>query len=125
MVTREAEWDRNERNRMLALEVYEMQVCADCGYHESVLADRTNVIMPELRYCPVCAGGDTYARVLHEQDEEWASQHKDAAPKVRRPADGRRMVMRHLSPAEADAERQRRQRKGGEPGGNTPREGRS
>lgn len=118
VVTRDAEWDSNERNRMLALEMYEAQVC-DCGFHESVLSDPSNIIMPKPRVCPVCAGLDGYMRVLKADDDEWDKKHKDPSPAEKRPSDGRRVSLQHLSPAEAEAERQKR--KGGGQRGNSPR----
>ena len=89
-VTREPEWDDAERNQMLALDAYERGVCA-CGFHESLIDPTTLHVTFEDRVCPVCAGAAQYGRVLSARDEEFSKAlGKDASPREKRPADGRR-----------------------------------
>lgn len=110
---------------MLALDLYEVKVCPGCGFHDSVTGDPENLIIPEHHVCPVCAGRAQYERVVTQRDEEArALVSKDAPPHTPQPADGRSIIMRQLSPAEADRERERR-RKGGGSRGHTPGEGRT
>lgn len=122
-MTREPEWDENERNRMLALDFYDAQVCAGCGFHESVTSDPANLVMPEQHLCSVCAGKAQYERLVSHEDEKREGHIPDAAPpQYPRPSDGRRVVLRHLSPTEAEAEQERR-RKAGASRGHSSREG--
>ena len=89
--------------RLLALAEYERGVHT-CGYHWSLLEDKTNVFMPEFRTCPVCRGATRFSRIQKEADEQIRKGNKDnpAAPD---PADGRDLLMRHLPPDEAASAR--------------------
>lgn len=94
---------------MIALARYEANVHA-CGFHASVLEDKTNFIQPEWHKCAVCAVADQYARVqLDEDDGALKARHGDAIPpKAPRPGDGRSLMLRQLSPAEVEEIRAKR-----------------
>lgn len=97
-VAREAEWDDESREQMLALAEYEAGVCA-CGFHKTLTRDKSNVFSPETDHCPVCAGWATYGRIQAKDDREQEERlGKDPAPKRPRPGDGRRVFMR-MTPA--------------------------
>jgi hypothetical protein len=97
VVTREAEWDDFERERLIGLAVYERGVCA-CGFHESVASDRENHFTFEDSTCPVCRGAARYARMQAATDER--QRDDNAAPATPRPGDGRRTFIRRLSATE-------------------------
>lgn len=104
-VTREPEWDDNQRNLMLALAQFEAESCRGCGYHES-LTDPANghTFTPESRICTVCAGADQYARRQSADDEAADKNLSDQAPpETPRPRDGRSTFMRPMSPDEVAA----------------------
>lgn len=111
VVTREPEWDDDERNRLLALGEYEAGV-GPCGYHHSLTVDPANFFAPHVEECPVCAAGARYMRVLAERDEsaraDLRSRFRGKPPAdAPDPADGRRVFMRRLSPGEVAAQRAR------------------
>jgi hypothetical protein len=106
LVHREAEWDDDERRRMMALGRYEAD-CHECGYHWSVLNDTDNVFMPEHRVCPVCRGARRFERIQDNADKAYRKQNEDK-PLAPDPSDGRTLYMRQLSPEEAAALREGR-----------------
>lgn len=106
VVTREPEWDDEQRNLMLALAQYKAELC-DCGNHISLTDDPSNVFQPTERVCAVCAGADRYTRVQQEADEKAIGEKPSAH--TPRPSDGRRTYMRLLPPDEVAAARAKRQ----------------
>jgi hypothetical protein len=56
----EPEWSDDDRMRLLALAQYEAGV-HECGFHWSLLEDKSNVFMPEMKVCPVCRGATRFA----------------------------------------------------------------
>lgn len=94
VVTREAEWDDWERQKMLELAQYESRLCA-CGFPEDI-ADSDPDLEIAYRVCPVCAGLAQAMRAQAEADKrETALLGKTPAPEAPRPEDGRRI---HLKP---------------------------
>lgn len=90
VVTREVEWDDEERAKMFGLEMYESQVCA-CGLHES-LAQTDPDIEILLPVCPVCAGFERQMRVLRASDAKKVGDNP--APETPLPGDGRTTQLR-------------------------------
>jgi hypothetical protein len=105
-VTRESEFDDDDRTRLLALGHYEAGL-HECGFHWSLLEDTSNVFMPEHKTCPVCRGAARYERLQHRADEDAAAGLQDN-PSAPRPTDGRSLYMRLLPPHEVDEIRARR-----------------
>ncbi len=95
----EPEWSDDDRIRLLALAQYESGV-HECGFHWSLLEDKSNVFMPEHKVCPVCRGATRYARIQNKADEGARKQNENN-PHAPDPADGRSLYMRQLSPHEA------------------------
>lgn len=90
---------------MLALARYELKVC-DCGFHESLARDPSNHFTPEVEQCPVCKGVAQFMRVLNAGDERSRKAFGDKRPPATPdPADGRRVLMRMMSPDEVAARR--------------------
>lgn len=109
VVTREAEWDDEQRERMLALGIYEAQVC-ECGFHASLANNPANFFTFETKVCPVCAGVAKFGRRQSDADEkEVKARHgeDDPPPNATLPDDGRRMFVRQMSPDEVARLRQR------------------
>lgn len=93
VVTRESEWDDLEREKMLALEQYESEICS-CGFHVSV-ADRDPHLETTVRKCPVCAGLAVNARVIAAEDKKQIEAlGKSPDPLTPRPDDGRHFGLR-------------------------------
>ena len=93
---------------MLALGAYESGVC-DCGVHESLTEDKSNVFTFEDRHCPVCRGVARYQRVQTDMDEKATKAlGENPPPHSPRPSDGRRTFVRQMSPTEVEARRARR-----------------
>lgn len=104
VVTREAEWDDRQRERMLALAYYERGVC-DCGFHESVATDRANTFTFETKVCPLCRASAKMNRIQASADETADNQLGEKAPPgAPRAADGRRTFLRQLTPLEVAAQ---------------------
>lgn len=101
VVTREAEWDDVERDKMLALAYYEAGIC-DCGQHRSLARDKTQVFQLEVEKCPLCAELEAQGRVRQKADEAVKKRLKDF-PERARPEDGRKLYVRHLTPDEVAA----------------------
>lgn len=107
VVVREPEWSDDDRNRLLALGLYEDGVC-DCGFHESVATDMTNHFTFENRTCPLCRGGARWARMQAADDDTQRKAHgENPPPGTPDPADGRRTYTKLLSPAEVEQMRRR------------------
>lgn len=100
-VTREPEWDDQQRANMLALAEYEADLCA-CGLPKDV-ADTDPDLRAKYRTCPVCAGLAKEARRQHKADES-AVRHlgSEPDPYAHRPADGRHFA--GLEPVDLDEE---------------------
>jgi hypothetical protein len=107
VVERESRIDDRDRGDLLALAMYEREVC-NCGWHPSIADDESNTFQPATRICPVCAGLATYGRVLADHDKKWSEANRDAAAMVARPSDGRHMTVRYLTPEQAAAEHEKR-----------------
>lgn len=101
VVTRETEWDDRQRDRLLALGLYESGVC-ECGFHRKVASDTDNLFTFQTETCPVCRGVARMSRMQEREDEEEAKRlGEKPAPSTPRLADGRRTFVRQLPPAEA------------------------
>ena len=88
IVTRDVEWDDQQRANMLALAEYEADLCA-CGLPKHV-ADTDPHLELKYRVCPVCAGLAKAARMQQKLDEEEVrTLGKEPAPEADRPTDGR------------------------------------
>jgi hypothetical protein len=107
VVERESRIDDADRADLLALALYEAEVCA-CGYHASIANDASNDFQPGSRVCPVCAGASVWTRIQQEGDEAAQKSMKDAPAASPRPWDGRHSYMRLLTPQQAVAEREKR-----------------
>lgn len=102
MVTREAEWDDVQRDRMLGLGIYEAGIC-ECGIHESLTSDPSNHFTFEQRTCSVCRGVARYGRMMaHSDDLARKTIGENPPPGTPDPADGRRLFVKMLSPLEVD-----------------------
>ena len=110
MVTRDPEFDDGDLERFLALRGYQAGIC-ECGVHESLTADRSNLFTFEKRVCPVCKGAEQYGRVLADEDKRAEERLKDSPPVTPRPSDGRRVFVRQLSAMEVAARRARTPRR--------------
>ena len=88
IVTREPEWDDQQRTNMLALAEYEADLCA-CGLPKHV-ADADPSLEVKYRVCPVCAGLAKTARIQQSIDETATrALGEKPAPEADRPTDGR------------------------------------
>ena len=102
-MTREAEWDDRQRERLLALSIYERGVC-ECGFHESLATDRANNFTFETKTCPVCRGVAKMARLqFHADEQSDKAMGENPPPGLPRAADGRRTYVRMMSPLEVAA----------------------
>lgn len=87
-VTREPEWDDYERDKMLALELYESEVC-ECGFHKSIAHDPDQWFDLESVTCPLCADIAARMRSIAKSDQAEDDALKEK-PGKKRTADGRR-----------------------------------
>jgi hypothetical protein len=118
VVETEPEWDDTMRNVVLGLATHDRDCCPGCGLHKSVHRDKSNAFTLDVEVCSVCRSQDIYARVLNAADDE-ADPHDPKTgkskklPSESRPADGRHVYMRSLTPSEIDEHRKttRRRRK--------------
>lgn len=100
IVTRDSPWSDEQREEMLALELYESGLCS-CGWHESLTQDKANHFTFTDKHCPVCRGTAQYARVQAEQDQRATKALGDTPdPAAPRPTDGRRTIVRMMGDAE-------------------------
>lgn len=109
MVTREVEWDDRQRDRLLALGVYESGVCA-CGFHRSIASDTDNLFTFDTETCPVCRGSARMERMQQSTDaDEEKRLGENPPPAAPRSSDGRRthVVLRPGGAAEMRAQRSR------------------
>lgn len=97
---------------LLELAQVEAESCPGCGWHESLIEDDANVFGPVDEVCPTCAAKARWERVNADEVEKHAEQHRHAPPGAPRPGDGRRTLMRLLTPEQIE------QRRGGT-GGDT------
>lgn len=99
---REPRVSEAEHTELLAFLRYKREVCS-CGFHESLTeADSGNVFQPTSRVCPVCAGGQAYARDQAAQDQDWDTAHPGIPSGHTRPYDGRQASMRLVELAHID-----------------------
>lgn len=91
---------------MLALAQYEAGIC-DCGFHSSLTHDKANVFKFESDVCPVCAGADRHMRwQIAEDDKAVEALGDNPRPLDARPDDGRRILAKLLSDADAATAKQ-------------------
>jgi hypothetical protein len=103
-VTREPEWDQEQRELFEALALYEAGVCAGCGFHHSLTENLENVFTFDVKTCNTCAGTARYARVQQHADQEVRDHLGDhAPPETVDPADGRKVYLRLSRPAPEQA----------------------
>lgn len=107
LVTRDPEFDDGDLERLLALRHYQAGVC-DCGNHESLTSDKSNVFAFEYRTCNVCKGVDQWRRVEADEAKRLKDQFDQQPASAPRPTDGRRLMVRQLSPMELAARRAER-----------------
>lgn len=93
---------------MVALGRYEAHIHA-CGFHSSVLEDKTNLIQPEWEDCAICALVEQSRRMKSDEDEKaLKARYGDTIPPgARRPSDGRTMLLRQLTAAQVEERHQR------------------
>lgn len=101
IVTREPEWDDEQRAAMEDLVAYEAEVHDLCGLHDSV-AKADPYITIDGRDCPLCAQVAAKVRVLGESDHKEAEALREAPGSVRR-SDGVFRFVRMMTPAEIAA----------------------
>lgn len=112
LVERESRIDDADRADLLALALFEAEVCS-CGYHPSVTAEEHAVLFAE-KVCPVCKDVAAAERIQHENDESARESMKKSPPDKPRPWDGRKSYVRLLTPEQAAVEREKQ--KGGDRG---------
>lgn len=105
MVTREPEWDDEQRAGLLALAEFEAGVCS-CGFHRSLTMDPANGFTTQTEWCPVCAGAAISDRLREKADNETDKILKDR-PHESRPSDGRHTYIRQLTADELEQRRKR------------------
>lgn len=92
-MTREPEWDDQQRANMLALADYEADLC-DCGFPTAV-ADTDPDLQVKYRDCPVCKGLAIVGRIQADEDKKLVTRvygNRGPQPGDELPADGRRMI---------------------------------
>lgn len=111
VVEREPEWDDDERTRIRGLLAYERGVC-ECGFHGSLTQDRSNYFTFKERRCPVCAHVARYGRIQHAADQAAEkAAGENAPPGNPLPGDGRRTMVRRMSPDEVAQAKAKREAK--------------
>lgn len=107
-MSREPEWDDEQRESMLGLLLYERGVCQGCGFHRDVASNKANHFTFEDHYCPVCKGAAQWGRVQGAQDKQQEDRLGERPnPMTVRPGDGRTTTIRRLSPLEIENRPQR------------------
>lgn len=106
VTTTEAEWDDYERDKMLALGIYEDGVCSGCGIHKSRMRTGIDHYTFDSEQCPTCAGADMFHRHLSAKDHAHEKQIPDslqesAKAALPRPADGRKVFIKMQTAVEA------------------------
>lgn len=91
VVTVEPEWDDEQRERMLALALYERSLC-DCGWPRALCRDpATHFRIVNDDPCQIDAALAKYRRLLQQGDERLRrNQNLAEKPGAPDPADGRR-----------------------------------
>lgn len=107
-MTREPEWDDEQRDRMLALADYEAGICSGCGWHHDLIHEPGAGFKIDLDTCPVCAQVAQYGRWQEELDKENDRRIGETDAREPRPTDGRKVRLQHLTPQQAELERARR-----------------
>lgn len=97
-MTRETEWSDYERDKMLALALYESEIC-DCGLHKSI-ADTDPDLETVVRICPVCSNLARNGRIIADRDAtQLKKRHGEKIPaEAPRPDDGRYLTLGAKSP---------------------------
>lgn len=106
VTTTEVEWEDYERDKMIALDLYDEAVCSGCGVHRSRMRKGVDFYTFADEQCPTCAGADMYHRHLSAQDhaheksipDSLNERDKAAFP---RPADGRKVYIKAQTAADA------------------------
>lgn len=95
ITTTEPEWDDHERDKMLALSIYEAGICGcGCGVHESMKVPGVHRYKIDQRSCVVGASLDQFRRLQAQQDGEVEKQLEGKPVTTARPADGRQTFLR-------------------------------
>lgn len=100
-VAREPEWDDYEREKMLALGLFEAGIC-ECGFHESLAHDPNQWFDLKDKVCPLCADLAVRDRVRGKRDQAEADALKDK-PSSPRASDGRRSFVQPMAAEEHEA----------------------
>lgn len=96
-MTREPEWDDEERDKMLARAQYYASLC-DCGLPPHVADEDPDLQLTE-RVCPVCAGLARAARIQNQADQAALKLlGQQPAPEAVRPTDGRHIGLKAKTP---------------------------
>ena len=107
VVTRESEWTDRDRDEMIALRRYEAGV-GPCGFHHSQTNDPEFWYVPEEEFCQACADLTMFERIKHaEHEKQLKALGENPPPDRQRPSDGRRTLVRLMTPAEIEAEKAR------------------
>lgn len=106
VTTTEAEWDDYERDKMLALGMYEDGLCSGCGIHKSRMRKGVDHYTFDTEVCVACAGADMFHRHLAAKDHGHEKQIPDtlsetAKATLPRPADGRKVYVKTQTAPEA------------------------
>lgn len=104
--TTEAEWDDYERDKMLALDIYDAAICSGCGVHKSRMRKGVDHYTFAEESCVVCAGADMFHRHLaakdHGHEKTIPDSYSDSAKaSLPRPADGRKVYIKAQTAAQA------------------------
>lgn len=78
-----------------------------CGFHSSLTHDPAHHFTFEVDTCPVCRGSAQYERMLAEADKRFQTRRGegDLPAAAARPADGRRVFTRLMTPLEVQQQR--------------------
>lgn len=99
VVTREPEWDDEQREAFEDLRAYESEVHVNgCGLHDSIARENPDAKIAE-DTCPKCAEVEVAMRVLGAQDAAEEAKFRDV-PGKRRKSDGRRRWLQLKTPQE-------------------------
>lgn len=106
VTTTESEWDDYERDKMLALEIYESGVCSGCGVHKSRMRKGVDHYTFAEEPCVVCAGADMFHRHLAAKDHRHEKTIPESLPESdkaarARPSDGRKVYIKAQTALEA------------------------
>lgn len=105
-MTREAEWDEEEREKFAGLALFESDVHVEgCGFHDSLARNPSNLFETVIEDCPLCAAVARRRRQFEAQDKRAIEAAKDDDSPLALPSDGRRVYTRRLSQGEAERRR--------------------